>query len=276
MNKIVVISVDTLYIKIGIAGKNHHAVKFKNPDNNTLIIQNAFIKVFRDILHKLPKDSSITLVEETFCSMKNKKNFCDILLKELECRYINFFPSCLMSCFAAGIENGIVVEIEQDYAAYIPIANYRILDQHIVMSKLTLNTPSNKDEDLDPQNLSKFFAIDDANEDDFDTDELPMNLALHKIKRLIPVDLRKILAENIIVVGSAVKNKHFETQLKALLLSLNMRYVPSTGPWVGGSLYSDKLSDSITSCECLITYDDYCLSSLPTTIPDWFDKKFTS
>lgn len=231
---------------------------------------------FLEILLKAPTNFHVLLIEDVLCSLVEKRSYCNVLLKKLECLSITFLPNAIASCIASAVTGGIVVDIGWNHTTCTPISDLRIIDNCILSSKkakrwFKVNVGNGR---LITEMLASFVGGSDHTSMEYECDELPMVCLINKVVESLDLDLRKPLSRNIILCGYL----NDDGNLRAKLLAASpgkVQIIESVDSWRGGSTYATFLSEIDNVAKSLrITRASY--ENPHCKIPDWHELKFAN
>ncbi|KAL7017045.1 hypothetical protein ACKWTF_010234 [Chironomus riparius] len=259
-----------------------------------------FNKIFFDYLLVSPKDRKVSFVESTITTPTLiRESFAKVLFHHFEVASILFLPLHLVSLSTLAIDTALVVDIGYKEAVILPVFNgVQILKawqaqplggesiHDGIKASLILNGV--KDEILSERVIEDIKPCPDVDYpvDGSDVIKIPGNLREFALEVLFPedndylglpyiiidaiikcpVDSRKELAENILLIGGTSSMMGIKARLRDELRTLiksefykdrlyiddvkfhNAPSKPNFTGWLGGSIYSatDLISNSIT------------------------------
>lgn len=281
MSEIVVISISSASIKIGSGGQERPAKRFtklqgvtnelKDEEQLYMVVRDYFL----DVLLKGTTKFHILLVEDVLCSLVEKRSYCDVLLKRLECLSITFLPNAIASCIAGTVTDGLVVDIGWNHTTCTPIYDLRIIDNCIMSSKKAERWFRENLEIglLATEMLTSFVGVSNSSLE-YECDELPMTCLIQKTVESLDLDMRKPLSRNIILCGYLNDDRNLRAKLLAAS-PVGVQVIENVDSWRGGSIYSTYLSERDNVAKSLrITRASY--ENPHCKIPDWHELKFAN
>lgn len=237
--------------------------------------------------------AEILVVENVLLPVNHKQVVSSVLSDSLRAHSVRFLPDVLASCVAAGVRNAIVIDIGWEHLLIVPVFDLRIMDKQMGVSTKSGRYLKDKVEQgpLDDENESfelvlERLWIDEGlknlrdviaseligrkGEGVFDLNEFPIVPLLWKIYRQLPIDIRGILKDRLIVTGLVSQSPGFLTQLEEEV-SPTFSIIDTLGPWAGGSLYSKQLYDLRRTHPQTRQLNDVNQAS----VQDWHLQKFT-
>ncbi|CAI4058147.1 hypothetical protein SKDZ_04G3280 [Saccharomyces kudriavzevii ZP591] len=214
----------------------------------------------------------VLILEDVFTSIIEKRIICGILLLELKCACVSFIPRVIMHCISCNATNALVIDVSAAHTTCVPIFDLRPLQKSIRYSKRGKSQLVLDDYPSGCPYTPVFFD-EDYNSKIQDDDEIPViNLAKCIINSL-PIDLRKPLRENIILVN--VEEEYEATIRDLFKQKMDMSKIQlSKNCWRGGSIYAKTLLHAegvnVVGVKREEFYND------PNIAPDWFDFYFRS
>lgn len=268
-------SIRSVIIKDGInnyIGANESLVKnFKDMEIKNLI-KNGFIKdydmmeeIWDDIFTKMKvehKTSSILFTESIGSSTKSKEKIKEIMFEKYNFNAIQFCDQSLLALYGSGRSTGIVLDIGHDLSKCVPIYDSFILDYGVQISNLAgnkfnkficdKNSMFKYPDEMDKykkkyfinksRNLYRDFFVDNSLSY---TDNYSMPEMLYRTLKRTEIDLKKDLAQNIVLIGGTSKIPGLCKNICDKLLEItpyNIKY-KLTAPlnrqylsWIGGSI----------------------------------------
>ncbi|SCW04265.1 LAFE_0H09714g1_1 [Lachancea fermentati] len=289
----IILQYGTKTIKIGRAGDHEYI--------DTYCFKNGFVgdedflyrllyRWFHDKLMTSPQHTKLIILENIMLSLGHKKLLCKVGLQRLGVASMSFIPDILMSCVAAGVRSGIVIDIGAEHTVIAPVVELRIIDSHIGITNrgagylhkkleespavvspdsTSLASPSEADQELilnivESQLMGSFFS------GDYDMDEMPICPLLYRLTSKFPVVLKQALNSRIILTGSICEYQYLKNYL-AQFLSTEFQVLDTLGPWAGGSLF-EVHRQKLKSADPMEITQEMMAENCP--IPDWHLKRF--
>ncbi|CAI4037989.1 hypothetical protein SMKI_04G3260 [Saccharomyces mikatae IFO 1815] len=214
----------------------------------------------------------VLILEDIFISVAEKKIICSILFDELYCAYVAFIPRVIVHCLSCNTRNAIVVDVVASHTTCVPIFDLRPLQQYIKYTKRDQeDVHLNKSPTSCP--YTSIFFDKEYNFEVYEDDEIPVINLVKGIIDSLPIDLRKPLRENIIIVNIEEK---FETTIKELFReNMSSSIIQfSKDYWQAGSACAKTFMHSRGGSVAGLKRDEFCNN--PNIVPDWFDFYFKS
>ncbi|CDO95865.1 unnamed protein product [Kluyveromyces dobzhanskii CBS 2104] len=251
MTVAVVVAIEHASVEIGYAGdfrsvgKMEKCIDWLDDDMEAYTMCRSW---FHDIVMYNSKGAKVVISEPMWLSMVRKQRLCKVLFGRLKVNSICFVPNCLNAFIAGGIMNGLYIEVNPKNTEVIAIFDGRILDPYCKSSK------------LGSADIDEFYKTE---EDVYDDDELPLTILLNNVLAKLPIDVRKRISNQVMLVSE-------DRQVMNYILA-QKNVVDTMGPWVGASIYTwnNLLKGRPDHLE--VTQSDFNDTG---RIPDWHSHKF--
>ncbi|CAI4055366.1 hypothetical protein N7582_000311 [Saccharomyces uvarum] len=233
-------------------------------------LKKIFENYFQTYDYLKKEEIHVLILEDIFISVAEKRIICGIILKELGCAYVSFIPRVLMYCLSCDVINALVIDVGINATTCVPIFDLRPLQKYIRYSKRDKRRHLLNDTLSSCPYTPAFFAKE-YDPKTYEDDEIPViNLAKYIVNSL-PIDLRKPLRENIIVVNVEEKYKTvikalFEKHIDESSVRLSDDY------WRGASIYAQTILH--TKEESVVGVGKEEFQNNLHIAPDWFDFYF--
>lgn len=118
--KIVILEVDSCYIRGGYAGDHSPRFEISAPNlfEGYTQIAEACRHVFFNILLTKPKDCSVLLIEDTLVNQKHQCRLITALLRDIQVNSVSIQSKFHMAMIASGLSTGVVVSIGESSYCY--------------------------------------------------------------------------------------------------------------------------------------------------------------
>ena len=208
--------VDTSYI---------NGFNIMNPIKNNIIVDMNKMKyiwdeIFYNKLKIDPKNCYVLICEPLFNGETNKIKLRKILLDEYKFRGVQFCNKQILALYGAGKNRGLVIDLGYNCTKIVPIYDNYLLSDAIIMTERT-----------DDNNISDISDL------------------ILKSINLSPIDLRKILYQNMLIIGENSLNVKGELSIaKKIIKNIRKKINPPFKlkisspknrillPWLGGSV----------------------------------------
>ncbi|CAI1823344.1 hypothetical protein SEUBUCD646_0B02340 [Saccharomyces eubayanus] len=233
-------------------------------------LRKIFESYFRTNDYLKKEEIHVLVLEDIFISVAEKRIFCGIILEELGCAYVSFIPRVLMYCLSYDVTNALVIDVGTNSTTCVPIFDLRPLQKYIRYSKgnkrrhLLADTPSGSP-------YATAFFTKEYDPKFYEDDEVPVINLAKCIVNSLPIDLRKPLRENIIVVNVEEKYKTvvkdlFKKHMDESSIRLSDDY------WRGASIYAQTILHAKEENVVGVGKDEF--QNNLRIAPDWFDFYF--
>ncbi|EJS44216.1 arp10p [Saccharomyces arboricola H-6] len=241
-------------------------------EGNRKELKEIFERYFKTYDCSPSQEVGALILEDIFISVIEKKIICGILLEELGCAHVSFIPRVIIHCLSCDTMNALVIDVGATCTTCVPIFDLRPLQKYIRYTKRGKRQFVSDVSPLSCPYLPVFFE-DNQNSKIHDDDEIPVTNLVKYIVDLLPIDLRKPLRENVILVNVEKKYETEVTDLfKETMDTSNIRL--SDSYWRGGSIYARALLHNKGDNVLGIKRDEFYNN--PHTAPDWLDFYFRS
>ncbi|CAI4332958.1 BAH_G0009420.mRNA.1.CDS.1 [Saccharomyces cerevisiae] len=216
------------------------------------------------------REVQVLILEDIFISVVEKRIICSILFKEFDCAHVSFVPRAIVHCLSCNTRNAIVIDIGTNYTTCVPIFDLRPLQQFIKYSKRGKRQVESRIP-LPGCLYMPIFFDEEYNSKNCEVDETPVINLVKNIVESLPIDLRRALRENIIIVNieeayeTAIRNL-FKLKMDTSKIQFPKNY------WQAGSAYAKILLHYKGSNIVGIERDEFYNN--PHIAPDWFDYYF--
>ncbi|QHS72320.1 Arp10p [Saccharomyces paradoxus] len=216
------------------------------------------------------REVQVLLLEDIFFSVAEKRIICSILFNELGCAHVSFVPRAIIHCLSCNTRNGIILDIGTTYTTCVPIFDLRPLQRYIKYSKRGKREVESSSPPLVGPYTPIFFD-EKYNSKSCEADEIPVINLVKDIVESLPIDLRKPLRENIIIVNieemyeTAIKDL-FKQKMATSKIQLSKNY------WQAGSACAKTLLPSKGNNIVGVRRNEFYNN--PYIAPDWFDYYF--
>lgn len=221
------------------------------PIKNTIIINfDKMIYLWDRIFEHLKVDTStcnLLLSEPIFTSANYIERLTQILLTRYKFKRIEFCNQQLLGLYGSCSDKGIVIDIGYCGIRIVPIYDSYIITEAIILLPLSKVTFLSKNKDNNNNNINNINYQDflfNPNLLDIDSDNITQ--ALVKSINLCPIDLRKKISSNVVVIGGGSMMLNFDKRLKEEIMFINSIIVKSICiitlanrhvlTWLGGSI----------------------------------------
>lgn len=273
----IIIDLGSNYIKYGLSGtkkplnilvskiyKNNDDYDLKKDTNKNRIlkyiepIKNGIIvnfdkmdiiwnKIFDDLNITQTKNSDIILSEPLFVSQEYKDKLKNHLINKYNFKNIYFFNQQYLALLGYCCTCGIIIDIGYTSTKIVPICdNYIIKEAIIIISLSKYNYEMHIKNNMDYKNIT----INDyyLNPLKINIDEISITQALYNCIIKCPIDLKKKLCNNIIIIGGA--NYDLGNEMKQDFNKFNLNIpinliIPNNKNiivWLGGSIMATLLN----------------------------------
>jgi len=221
---------------------------------NSIIIDFEKITYFWDmIFNNLEAETSnceILIINPIYVASDYQNKISKILNEKYNFKKIHFYNQQLLGLYGSCSDKGIVIDIGHDFTRIVPIFDSFIITEGIVLFsicrslynkfllKATSPGTSYSQKDITFQNML-------FNPQDFDIQDINLFDAILKCIKSCPIDLRKRLCQNIVVIGGGsmglnTKNSNFCDKLKSGIkdFQINITFPNNRNviSWLGGSM----------------------------------------
>ena len=223
--------------------------EYNNYEDNDYPIKNGIIvnydlmctiwdNIFFDKLKIRPKDCYLLVTDPILNGNENRKKIEHIMKNKYLFKNVTFVNQQILSLFGNGRNRGLVVDIGYDSSKIVPIYDGHILERGIVISPLCKKNMSTLD---DKQILE---ALEDPFISNLDTESI--GEAIIKSIEYSPIDLRKVLYQNILIVGGGsmipgIGNSILKSIRKTKKIPFKIKIAAPRDrnilSWIGGSIY---------------------------------------
>ncbi|CEP63280.1 Arp10p LALA0_S07e06546g [Lachancea lanzarotensis] len=288
----VVVQLGSRVIRIGHCGDPEPLLTYFWPIDqayNERLTTRLFRQWVQDPLMVDCRKTHVLVVENVLLPVETKKMMARIF-QELCIAEVIFIPDALMCLVAAGLRNGLVIDVGWEHLLAIPVADLRILDCGLEIStkgghwlarqisSVIRTEPSDLDEivetvlsktsklSIEVRSVQKKLIeelIGQDNASDFDSDEFPIFELVSCSHDSLPIDVRKSIKKHVVMSGLASRVPSLRAHCEMLLQ--DFCFLDTLGPWIGGSLYFEQLLRISTERDC----------ELSELVPnDWHAQRF--
>ncbi|SCU87304.1 LAFA_0E05930g1_1 [Lachancea sp. 'fantastica'] len=264
----VVVQLGSRVVRVGHCGDPEPLVTYFWPAGeafNERLSTFLFTRWFQDPLMVDCRQTRILIVENALLPA-SIKTMVTRIFQEMRVVEVIFVPDALMCLVAAGLRNGLVIDVGWEHLLAVPISDLRIVDCGLQFSikggqwlaaQITAVEPTapTDTEEVVEKVLAKNSDLSDglrliqkkiddeligqSTADNFDLDEFPIvHLVSHAYDSL-PIDVRKAVKKHLVMSGLASGAPALQARCEEMLP--DFCFVDTLGPWIGGSLFFEQL-----------------------------------
>lgn len=223
----------------------------------------------------------VLYTEGIMFSMRERKEIYRLIISYFKFSFIQFIPNPLLYCFGNKIPDAIIIDIEYDMIIGTPIYDYNLLDEYISISTRSIRDIADKDQ----KSVCKLLFGDDNNSNNnnnsnnefhncnYESNDQSICMMIDKLQRVLPIDLRKTLTQNVVLNGYYKKmlldySQHME-------LSFNINSKSDNSLWVCSMIYGAHLMKNKYSFNDSQPLHSYSTNRNLETL-DWYQTNYIS
>lgn len=179
--------------------------------------------IYKALFQKQYSSKRVFVVDHDF-SEKLKLAIYEIFT-ELRAKSVIFLPWSVLAVLGANVRNGLVLKYTFESLKIQTVVDLRVIDcrEYVSINSMTKGDSTQQGNTENLKAMEKSEKLDKVQE------------IIGNIIRRSPIDIRKVLRENVIVIGDE-SNKHHKIDLTMEKHRFETR--PSDGCWIACSLYS--------------------------------------
>lgn len=216
----------------------------------------------------------VLITENILGSSSERKEVYDLILSHFQFRFLEYVPNPLIYCFGTEIPDAIVMDIDENCLVATPVCQFKLLDENICISTRGSEDLVTCITDDDRTNLYKsIFGTNDEKE--YEQNDLSICMMIDRLKKKLPIDIRKSLTGNIVLSGNCASSLLEYT--KTIQISFNIKTIEldvfrSCALKYGTHLLKEKCTAANTPDGIESTCQDFNenLDSM-----DWYESNFS-
>ena len=153
----------------------------------------------------------VLYTEGILFSMRERKEIYRLIISYFKFRFIEFMPNPFLYCFGNNVANAIIVDIEYDMIIGTPIYEYTLLDEYICVSTRSIQNVADEDQksictllfgdDINNNNNNNSNSKSTHHNYNYEPNDQSICMMIDKFQRVLPIDIRKTLTQNVILNG---------------------------------------------------------------------------